>query len=97
MIATCPNNSEHKRFITTAHVMQDWKLMSAAALLNASRMRLKPHMVPKGKTLGPVQSVVLRRTYANDRFGKLRAEPPTLEDLDRWQVQVVRLRAKSNP
>jgi hypothetical protein len=24
MKATCPNNKKHKRFITTAHVMQEW-------------------------------------------------------------------------
>ena len=24
MTATCPNNPEHKRFLTTAHVMQEW-------------------------------------------------------------------------
>jgi hypothetical protein len=26
MIASCPKNPEHKQFITTAHVMQDWKV-----------------------------------------------------------------------
>lgn len=26
MKAVCPNNSEHKRFITTAHVMQEWEV-----------------------------------------------------------------------
>lgn len=26
MKAICPNNSEHKEFNTTAHVMQDWKV-----------------------------------------------------------------------
>jgi len=24
MIATCPKNSEHKRFVTVAHVTEDW-------------------------------------------------------------------------
>jgi len=24
MKATCPNNPEHKRFVTVAHVSQDW-------------------------------------------------------------------------
>jgi len=24
MKATCPNNPEHKRFVTVAHVTQDW-------------------------------------------------------------------------
>ena len=24
MLATCPNNPTHKRFITVAHVSQDW-------------------------------------------------------------------------
>lgn len=24
MIATCPNNNEHKRFVTVAHVCQTW-------------------------------------------------------------------------
>lgn len=24
MRATCPNNPEHKRFITVAHISQDW-------------------------------------------------------------------------
>lgn len=26
MKAVCPNNKEHKEFITSAHVMQDWKV-----------------------------------------------------------------------
>jgi hypothetical protein len=26
MRAECPNNKEHKEFITTAHVMQEWKV-----------------------------------------------------------------------
>jgi hypothetical protein len=26
MKAVCPNNENHKEFITTAHVMQDWKV-----------------------------------------------------------------------
>lgn len=24
MLARCPKNPDHKRFVTTAHVMQDW-------------------------------------------------------------------------
>lgn len=24
MKATCPNNPEHKKFVTTGHIMQDW-------------------------------------------------------------------------
>ena len=26
MKATCPNNPDHKEFVTTAHVMQEWKV-----------------------------------------------------------------------
>lgn len=26
MKATCPNNHEHKEFLTVAHVTQDWKV-----------------------------------------------------------------------
>jgi hypothetical protein len=26
MKARCPNNKDHKEFITVAHVMQDWKV-----------------------------------------------------------------------
>lgn len=26
MLAICPNNSTHKRFITVAHVSQDWEV-----------------------------------------------------------------------
>ena len=26
MKATCPNNKKHKKFLTTAHVMQEWEV-----------------------------------------------------------------------
>lgn len=34
MKATCPTNSEHKEFGTTAHVMQDWKVDEKGKFLN---------------------------------------------------------------
>lgn len=35
MKATCPNNQEHKRFVTTAHVMEDWLVDECGNFLEA--------------------------------------------------------------
>jgi hypothetical protein len=34
MKATCPKNKDHKEFITTAHVAQDWKVDSEGTFLD---------------------------------------------------------------
>lgn len=37
MKATCPNNPSHQRFVTTAHVMQEWVVDKNGNFIEASQ------------------------------------------------------------
>ena len=46
MIATCPNDPEHKTFLTTAHVMQEWKVDEQGEFIKATRECLEVTAYP---------------------------------------------------
>lgn len=48
IIATCPNDSEHTRFTTTAHVMQEWTVDKYSNFLDEGETLQTTH----GPTIG---------------------------------------------